>query len=828
LFFPLFLSDVRDVDAHSLELLEFPAVREILAEEAVSPYGVRAALVLHPLPSLEAATAALEETSEARSLLAQEKLSFQGVFDLSRHLKRVRLEGSHLTPQELWEVASTLSAALRLKTVVQRCSPAYPFLQQKVRRIAALEGLIEEIHSSIAEGGYVVDTATKSLQALRQEILHLREKIQARLQVILTTPSFQPVIAEPLITLRNDRYVIPVKSGYRTLLRGIVQDASQSGQTLFLEPEGVVELNNQLVEVRRREEEEVKRILRRLTAKIRQHLQEVEETLGALAELDLALAKARLADRWRASRPKLVKEGKLLLLRARHPLLLEQQKGRLGVRGEGLGSKRSEDLNPKPSTLNPGVSEVVPVDLWVGGEFKALILTGPNTGGKTVALKTAGLLSAMALSGLHIPASPDSQVPFFQGIYADIGDEQSIEQNLSTFSSHLSRILRMLEAADKGCLLLLDELGAGTDPAEGAALGIALLEGLLSKGALVLAATHLDAVKAYAFTHPEMENACTEFDLDSLRPLYKLSIGFTGRSYAIEVAERLGLPAPLAQRARELLGKREEGIPALLDRLREEQDRLKAEREALKRAYEEAEGLKARYTTLVAELQAKESHLHQETKRRLQELVTSARREVERLVAEIRRREGSREAVKQARETLEGLESVNLPSSLGEEGEPSGSFVESPSPGQRVWIRSLRREGVVVGSGPRGIVEVQLSLGRVKVPRETLVSIKELPQPSPFPSSSLIRPEEVELSPELTLLGMTAEEAVKVTERYLDDAFLAGLKRVRIVHGKGTGALRRAVEELLKVHPLVEAFRLADFKEGGAGATVVELQSKTG
>ncbi len=800
---------MRDVDAHSLELLEFPRVREILAGEAASPYGVRAALVLHPLPSLEAATAALEETSEARSLLAQEKLSFQGVFDLSRPLKRVRLEGSHLTPQELWEVASTLSAALQLKAVIQRCSPAYPFLQQKVRRIVALDGLIEEIHSSIAEGGYVVDTATKSLQTLRQEILHLRAKIQARLQAILTTPSLQPVIAEPLITLRNDRYVIPVKSGYRPFLRGIVQDASQSGQTLFLEPEGVVELNNQLVGVRRREEEEVKRILKRLTAKIRQHLQEVEETLGALAELDLALAKARLADRWRASKPKLVKEGKLSLLKARHPLLLEQAAA--------------------PRTPYPSPLEVVPIDLWVGGEFRALILTGPNTGGKTVALKTAGLLSAMALSGLHIPASPDSQVPFFQGIYADIGDEQSIEQNLSTFSSHLSRVLRMLEVADKGCLLLLDELGAGTDPAEGAALGIALLEGLLSKGALILAATHLDTIKAYAFTHPEMENACTEFDLDSLRPLYKLSIGFTGRSYAIEVAERLGLPAPLVQRARELLGKREEGIPALLDRLREEQDRLTAEREALKRAHEEAEGLKARYTMLLAELQAKESHLHQEIKRRLQELVASARREVERLVAEIRRREGSREAVKQARETLEGLESVNLPSSLGGEWEEiPGSSVASPSPGQRVWIRSLKREGIVVGPGPRGMVEVQLPLGRVKVPRETLVSIEEPPQPSPFPSSSLIRPEEVELSPELTLLGMTTEEAVKVTERYLDDAFLAGLKRVRIVHGKGTGALRRAVEELLKVHPLVEAFRLADFNEGGAGATVVELQSKTG
>ncbi|MBI3988803.1 MAG: endonuclease MutS2 [candidate division NC10 bacterium] len=820
------------MDAHSLELLEFPAVREILAEEAASPYGVRAALDLHPLTSFEAAEAALEETGEARLLLAQEDLSFQGVFDLRSHLKRARLEGSFLTPQELLEVASTLSACLRLKTAIQRLSPAYPRLQQKARRVVALDALVEGIHSAIAEGGYVVDTATEPLRSLRGEILRLREKIQARLQALLAAPSSQPAIAEPLITLRNDRYVIPVKSGYRAFLKGVVQDASQSGQTLFLEPEGVVELNNQLVRVRRMEEEEVKRILLRLTAKVRQHLQEIEETLAALAEVDLTLAKARLADRWRASRPKLVREGKLLLLKARHPLLLEHQRRGLGFRVWGLESgikKGEEAINPMPYTLDPGISEVVPIDVWVGEGFRALIITGPNTGGKTVALKTVGLLSVMALSGLHIPASPDSQIPFFRGLYADIGDEQSIEQSLSTFSSHLSQLLRMLEAADEGSLLLLDELGAGTDPAEGAALGIALLESLLAKGALVLGATHLDAIKAYAFTHPEMENACTEFDLDSLRPLYKLSIGFTGRSYAIEVAERLGLPVPLVQRARELLGKREEGVPVLLDRLRQEQDRLKVERDALKRVQEEAARHKARYLELLAELQAKESHLHREAKRQLQELVASARREVERLVAELRRQKGSREAIKEVRESLEVLEAVNLPSFLVKEMEEvQAPPVETPSPGQRVWIRHLKQEGIVVGPGPRGMVEVQLPLGRVKVPLETLSSVKERPQTSSFTPSFLIRPEEVTLSPELSLLGMTTEEAVKVAERYLDDAFLVGLKRVKIIHGKGTGALRRAVEELLKLHPLVEGFRLADFNDGGVGATVVELQSRGG
>lgn len=800
----------KSVDERFLELLEFPSVREMLVEEVSSPFGAEAALALTPFPTLEEVERALDEVSEARAILAKESPPFSGVFDVRASLRRVKPEGSFLSPQELLELASTLSTASALRAFVARFAPSCPLLQEKASRLVPLEGLVAEIGSALAGGGYVLDGASDSLRLVRQEVVRLREQIQGKFQALLSLPALQPAIAEPIVTLRNERYVIPVRPNYRAFLRGIIQGQSHSGSTFFLEPEGVVELNNRLRKAILREEEEIRKVLLDLTAKVRGKAEEIEATLAALAEVDLVFAKAKFAERLRAGRPKLAREGRLLLLQARHPLLLKMQG--LGAGKQGLMGKTSAPTG------------VVPIDVDIGGDTRALLITGPNMGGKTVALKTVGLLAVMALSGLHIPASPDSQFPFFDGVFADIGDEQSIEQSLSTFSSHMLRIVQILEAAGEASLVLLDELGAGTDPAEGAALGIAVLEGLLSKGAIVLATTHLDAVKAYAASHPRMKNACVLFDLDSLKPLYKLSSGFAGQSYAVEIAARLGLPDPLVQRSRQLLGERGAGIPALLDALRREQERLEAERVALTGEREEAARLKARYAQGLERLKAEAAHLTARASRELNEIVARARKEAERLVAELRLQGGSREAIKEARE---GLEVLKTPPSLPSITEEESVGEDQPiSPGQWVWVKHLSQKGLVLeGSGPQGMVEVQLPIGRVKLPSQALVLVegdKRSFQPPPFFAGS-----KEALSPEITLIGFSSEEAVKAAERYLDDAFLAGLRRVRIIHGKGTGALRKAVEEVLKCHPLVESFHLADFNEGGAGATIVELASRS-
>ncbi|MBI2081879.1 MAG: Smr/MutS family protein, partial [candidate division NC10 bacterium] len=559
--------------------------------------------------------------------------------------------------------------------------------------------------------------------------------------------------------------------------RGIVQDQSASGQTLFLEPEGVVEQNNRLRLLRQAEEREVRRVLTRLTGLVGTLADAIEETMQALAALDLLVARARLADRWQAARPALVADGRLLLRRARHPLLLEQAGG--------------------------SDAAVVPIDLEVGGRFRILVITGPNTGGKTVALKTAGLLVLMALAGLHIPASADSAIPVFDAVLADIGDEQSIAQSLSTFSSHIGQIGRILRQATPRSLVLLDELGAGTDPAEGAALGVALLEALLAQGAAAVATTHLEAVKAHAARTAGMENASVEFDLESLRPLYRLTLGVPGRSFALEIASRLGMPETILTRA------------------------LAADRDAAEAARRQAEGMLAeaaetreRYQTLWSELQREAASLRRKARADAEAAVAAVRREAEGLVERLRTVGADREAVKAFHRDLA---EVGRGATEGIAPVPEASPVPSLRPGQAVDLPGYRQRGTVLEEvAADGTVAIQLPVGKVRVPAAQV----RLVAPEAAAAAAPTVPAVEELPLELNLLGARVEEALSRAEQYLDDAFLAGAPRVRIVHGKGTGALRRAIADLLRAHPLVERFALADVTEGGSGVTVVELHRR--
>ncbi len=795
------------LDERTLALLEWPAIREMLAAEAASPVGSELARGVRPLHTLVEARRVQEEIGEFRVLLSKDTaLPFDRLFDVRESIRLARPEGAVLPAMDLLRVAVSLEASEAIRLVLGRSRGLCPRLHAIASQLDGQPDLVAEIRGAIEETGEVKDTASRELAHVRRRLHDLRNLIQSRLQSLLTDSTLQPFIAEPIITLRNDRYVIPVKANYRTALKGVVQDRSASGVTVFLEPQEVVELNNQGRLLQRSEEEEVRRVLALLTAALRPKADSILRTMLLAAELELRYAAARLADRLGCAPPSLKESGPLVLLQARHPLLLRQ-------------------------TSAAGGREVIPIDLRVGGDFDALLVTGPNTGGKTVALKTAGLLSLMAVAGLHLPASGDSEVPFFNGVMADIGDEQSIEQSLSTFSSHIGQIRRILGATGRGTLVLLDELGAGTDPVEGACLGIAILEALLERGALLIATSHLDAIKAYAYSHPRIENGCVEFDLDTLRPLYRLSIGPSGRSHALAIASRIGLPSEVIQRAKTLLGEGGDPLRLLVERLEGEQRRLAEERAVLARELEEAARARGEAEAERDAAWAEAVERRRQARREVDQAVVEARSEIDRLLREFRSTESRGRAAREVRERLTELErqtEAALAEAAGpSRGEPDASRAERIRHGQQVRIKGFDQRGTVSGEPtPAGMVEIQLPLGKIRLPLEAVVPEGGVGQNEAFISVQVSRASK-ETPAELNLIGCDASEAARRLDQYLGDAFLTGLPTVRIIHGKGAGVLRRTVAELLQGHSLVVSFRLGDYREGGIGITIVELHSHT-
>ncbi len=794
------------MDAHSLRVLEFGAVVEHLAAQAASILGRQRALALVPATEPGLVAERLAETREARTLLARGPLpGLERAADIRAALARAGIAGTRLSAQDLWAVAETLEAGERLRRQIRQSELDLPRLDAVAAGLRPPPALWREIRRAVLPDGGLSDDASPELARLRAHAREAREAAREHLQALLGAPNLQPIIAEPVITLRNERYVIPVLPTYRGYLPGVVQDQSGSGHTIFLEPLSVVEQNNAIRRLEREAEAEADRILGDLTAKVRAAREDIGGTVEALADLDLILARGRLAERWGAAEPRLDPESTLCLRSARHPLLLESRRRR---RAEATAE------------------DVVPIDVPLTATASVLVVTGPNAGGKTVALKTVGLLALMAQAGLQIPASPDSVLPAFRGIYADIGDEQSIAQDLSTFSAHISRLTTILAAADSRSLVLLDEIGAGTDPGEGAALGNAILDTLASRGAQVVATTHLDGIKAFVAQDQRMQNGAVEFDLDRMQPLYKLHIGFPGRSFAIDVANRLGMPSSIVQRAREFVGDTAAGVAALLDRLhvlesRRADDAEKAaqERLATVRAREEAEGLARDLRARVDALRAQADHL-------VGNLAAEARRRVEAAVADVRRGQ----AVQEARSAVEKLADLPDEALAGLATALPAEKAEGPppriEPGQQVRIRHLGQVGTVLSeANAQGLVEVQLPVGKTRVPVADLSSAGPAPARREAPVAWTAGAGD-SLSAEINVIGCTVEEAGQRVGRYIEDAMLGGLTRVRIIHGKGTGRLRRGISALLKEHPLVAGFQLASFEEGGAGATVVDLGTR--
>ncbi|MGD8794382.1 MAG: endonuclease MutS2 [Anaerolineae bacterium] len=796
--------------------LEFPQILNRLARHTSFSAGRQLALALEPSPVFVEVQRGLQETREARYLLdTQGGVSLGGAHDI-RPLAGNARRGAVLPPFDLLDIRSTLRAGRRAQRTLERLRGQVPLLADIAARIEPCDGLAAEIDRCISEQGEVVDQASPKLSKIRREMRTAHERLLDKLNRIIANPQNASVLQEALVTQRSGRYVIPIKAEFKGRIPGIVHDTSASGATFFIEPLSVVELANRWRELQIEETKEVERILAELSALVADLADELAWTVEALADLDLALAKAHYANLLEATEPRLV------------PFRSRDRRGEEHHPGSTLDLRQA-----RHPLLDP--EKVVPIDIYLDEGVYALVITGPNTGGKTVSLKTVGLMALMAQSGLHLPVAEESCLSVFEGIYADIGDEQSIEQSLSTFSSHLTNIIKILEQADERSLVLLDELGAGTDPVEGSALARALLSHLLARRITTLVATHYSELKVYAHTTPGVENASVEFDLESLSPTYHMQIGLPGRSNAFAIAERLGLPAGIVQAGRALVSSEDLEAESLLAEIQEAHQEAAAARDAARldrhQASEEQRQLSARLTAIEAERAAILGEARTEARRLLDEV----RGEIEALRAEMPDDTSpaalGEEWLAQARARLAEQEQASkkpLPPPLENPDLPE-TLPGEIEIGDTVYVHGLSTTGQVVDLDG-DIAEVQVGNFGVRVQRQDLErrSAKGKSPPPPLPVSEVTasaRHEGRSAAPpvELDLRGQRVEEMLPHLEKYLDDAFLAGMPFVRIIHGKGTGALRQVVRQQLRGHPLVRSQRPGQQGEGGSGVTIAYL-----
>jgi DNA mismatch repair protein MutS2 len=707
---------------------------------------------------------------------------------------------------ELVTLIPVLEAAARLRAYGRGLEGA---LAPRFLGLPALPALRERLTRSLDEAGAVRDEASPALRRLRQKVRDLRREIVRRLESYFQSAGAEHLFQERYVTVRHGRYVLPMLASGRSRLRAIVHDRSQSGATLFVEPEAMVEANNDLVQATREEEGEVLRVLAALTDELRSALPELDGLLEEMGALDLIFARAALAERMEAVEPALTEERTVAVERARHPLLLAQSWDHAG-------------------------REVVPVDLHLDANRPLLLITGPNAGGKTVALKTLGLLVLMAQAGCHLPAGEGARLPMFSRVFAIIGDEQSVAENLSTFSAFVKQLRVVLERVDDRALVLLDELGAGTDPDDGAALAQAVLEELAARGALCVASTHLEPLKGFAATHPRARNASVEFDGERLQPTFRLVYDRPGQSYALAIGARLGLPSALIERAHSHRSTQARALQELIARL-DARDRRDAERAALiERREAESAGLLARAQAELEAARAEARERVARAKAEAQRHLTEIRRVVNEESDKLRRTERTRESLARTRRRLTEVGQRAGELSPEEDATPTGA---DPVPGDTVEIAHLGLKGRVVGvDGPQATVSA--GAVTVKVPLQALRVLEAGPVARAARSTPAVatrapghaderetrRPDKGGMAVELHLIGRTTDDARDLLEKYLDDAFLAGLPTVRIVHGKGTGALRRTVREVLAGHPLVAEHRSGSPQEGGDGATVATLR----
>ncbi|NMH69950.1 endonuclease MutS2 [Bacillus sp. RO3] len=780
-----------------LKTLEFDKIKELLKQYAASALGHARVSALMPSVAYEEITALHEETDEAMTILRLKgHAPLGGIFDIRPHVKRAQI-GGMLSPSEFVQVASTIRASRKLTLFVEELMEEevdIPLLQEKIGSVIPLPYLEQDIRKVVDDNGEILDTASEALRTIRTQLRANEGRIREKLERMIRSSNAQKMLSDAIITIRNDRYVIPVKQEYRGQYGGIIHDQSSSGQTLFIEPEAIVQLNNQLRELRLKEQTEIEKILQELSESVQQAGEELLLIVSVLSDIDFMFTKAKFGRSIKGSKPTINNERRIKLNKARHPLL--------------------------------PMDEAVANDIELGDQFSSIVITGPNTGGKTVTLKTLGLTSLMAQSGLPIPAMDGSEVGIFKTIYADIGDEQSIEQSLSTFSSHMVNIVDILQKVDHDSLVLFDELGAGTDPQEGAALAISILDEVHGTGARVVATTHYPELKAYGYNRDGVVNASVEFNVETLSPTYKLLLGVPGRSNAFEISKRLGLSDSVIQRAKSHIGTDSKEVENMIASL--EDSRRQGERE-LEEAHEllkQAEKMHKDMQKQMMEYYEKKDTLYEKAQQKASEVVEKAKAEAEQVIKDLRKMQHEKSAQIKEHELIQArkqLEEAAPDLKVSGKKKKANQTQHELKPGDEVKVLSFDQKGHLVERVSAKEWQVQMGIMKMKVKESDLEFIQSQQKVETKPLAT-VKGKDFHVSLELDLRGERFENALSRVEKYIDDALLAGYPRVSIIHGKGTGALRQGVQEYLKNHRSVKNIRFGDAGEGGTGVTVVQFK----
>ena len=782
--------------------LELDKILKMLAGETACDDAAELALRLTPSHSLNEVQRLLNETDEAHTLMARFGApSFGGLKNVSNSLRRAEAGGT-LTMAELLRVAGVLRTLRGIVDWRAKSAGLKSCLDWRFDSLMPNKYLEDRIFGAILSDEEMADTASAQLASIRRKIRSASSRVREQLDKMIHSTAYQKYLQDPIVTLRGGRFVVPVKAEFRGEIAGLVHDTSSSGATVFVEPMGVVEANNQVKVLQSEEQTEIERILAELSAETGNFASGIISGYQAAVELNLIFAKANLGYKMKASLPLVNDKGEIQLKKARHPLI---------------------DPN-----------RVVPTDIELGIGFDTLVITGPNTGGKTVSLKTVGLLTLMAMCGLLLPVAENSRVSVFQKVLADIGDEQSIEQSLSTFSAHMTNIIKIIAQADETSLILMDELGAGTDPVEGAALAMSILEALRRKGARIAATTHYAELKAYALQTAGVENACCEFDVTTLRPTYRLLIGVPGRSNAFAISQRLGMDDKIVERARELVSSENTRFEDVVQSLETSRQKLETERAQTEQARLEADRAQKEAQKIRDSIQEKADQEMEKARRQASELVSRTRGQIDALLNEME------ELKKQKDKALSAEQKAKLKSglrSLEETADPVHSREEQgvyilPRPlkvGDTVLIYDIDKQGTVLqlpeGSGQNVLVQAGIIQTRVPLSNLRLVQEKKTARkPRRTVTRSMTSRAEAKVTTECDLRGQTIEEAIMNVDRFIDSALLSGIEQLTVIHGKGTGALRAAVQQHLKHHPSVRSYRLGTFGEGEAGVTIVELK----
>ena len=779
-----------------LKTLEYDKILAMLKERASCCISRELVDTMEPSGDFDTVERELKLTAEAETLFYKTGRSPVDDFPDMRHCLERMHAALFLSTGELLGIASCLKAARIAKDILAKEVGEESYLYNLAGLLITHRSAEEEINRCIINEDEIFDGASPALARIRRAMRLANEKVREKLNSMIRSTAYQKYLQEPIITIRNGRFVIPVKQEYRQQVPGLIHDRSSSGATLFIEPSAVVELGNEYKKLLAEEADEIERILTELTAMLAPYADEIREDLNIMGQIDLVFAKAKLSRELNAVMPRLNRNNYVRIVRGRHPLI--------------------------------PADRVVPIDIWIGRDYRSLIITGPNTGGKTVTLKIVGLFALMVQSGIFVPANEGSEFPVFEHIYADIGDEQSIEQSLSTFSSHMKNIVGILDKADENSLVLLDELGAGTDPIEGAALAMSILEELNDRHCICVSTTHYSEIKAFAMTHEGMENASMEFDIDRLCPTYRLYIGIPGKSNAFEISSRLGLPNSIIDKAKGFLKGEDVRFEDIISSAQSQHRIAEEERKMAEEARAELEKLRADAERERRKLDEDRNRLQAKAKEDAKRIVADTKREMEKLIVEIRSikdidRSAADRVIQAARDTLRATETaVNEKEAIKKEDNTKPP--KTVRAGDTVNIVTLDQKATVLSvPDSKGEVMVQAGVMKLNVKLKDIRLIEEKKAAAPTSGKvGLGAGKQVGL--ELDVRGMLVDEANIIVDRYLDDAYNAGLSEVNIIHGKGTGALRAGVQAFLKRHPLVKGYRMGSYGEGDAGVTVVTLK----